>query len=72
MKIRVKSVTYAMKSKDVLLAVGIDSAVIKDLRPRGGCVYAISFADGYKDVVLQILRENGIVLHASEKWEDNL
>ena len=72
MKIRVKSVTYAMKSKDVLLAAGINSVVVKDLRPRGGCVYAISFADEYKDMAVRLLIENGIALHVSEQWDDLL
>lgn len=72
MKIRVKSVTYAMKSKDVLQAAGIDAVVMKDLRPRGGCIYAVSFSDVYKDTALRLLQDSGIALHLSEKWEDLL
>ena len=42
MKIRLKSITYAMKAKDLLQSHGIDSAVVRDLRLAGsGCVYAI-------------------------------
>ncbi len=70
MKIRVNSITYAMKSKEVLQSVGIDAVVVKDLRPRGGCVYAISFPDKYVKEVAGILKEHGIILHASEDWKD--
>ena len=70
MKIRVKSITYAMKSKDVLQSVGIDATVVKDLRPSGGCIYAVSFPDRYREDVIRLLRDNGVALHAAEKWED--
>ncbi len=70
MKIRVKSITYAMKSKEVLQTAGIDAAVVKDLRPRGGCIYAVSFPERYAEDAVRLLRDNGVVLHLSEKWED--
>lgn len=70
MKIRVKSITYAMKSKEVLQSVGIDAVVVKDLRPRGGCIYAISFPDKYTHDAVRVLKSEGIVLHITENWED--
>lgn len=70
MKIRVKSITYAMKSKEVLQSVGIDATVVKDLRPRGGCIYAVSFPDRYTEDAVKLLRDSGVILHLSEKWED--
>jgi len=70
MKIRMKSVTYAMKSKDVLHEAGIDAAVVKDLRPRGGCIYAITFPDKDREMATVLLQRAGVVLHISENWED--
>ncbi len=70
MKIRVKSITYAMKSKEVLQSVGIDAAVVKDLRPRGGCIYAVSFPDKYTQDAVRLLKSQGVLLHITEDWED--
>lgn len=69
MKLRLKSITYAMKVKEILENSGISAAVVKDIRRSGGCGYAISFPDQYLDTVLQKIKENGIALHPSEKWE---
>lgn len=61
MKIRLKSITYAMKAKELLQTHGIDAAVVKDLRTAGsGCVYAISFPERYQDAALGILRDSNI------------
>lgn len=70
MKIRLKSITYAMKSKEVLQSVGIDAVVVKDLRPHGGCIYAVSFPDRYLDDVVRILKNQGVLLHPSESWDE--
>ena len=70
MKIRLKSITYAMKSKEVLQSVGIDAVVVKDLRPRGGCIYAVSFPDKYQEDAVRLLQNQGVLLHAAEKWDD--
>ena len=71
MKIRLKSITYAMKAKDLLQSHGIDSAVVRDLRLAGsGCVYAISLSDQYKDVAYEILRKNKIAIHRTEQQDD--
>lgn len=71
MKIRLKSITYAMKAKDLLQSHGIDAVVVRDLRLAGsGCVYAISFSDQYKDVAMEILRKRKIALHSTEKWDE--
>lgn len=73
MKIRVKSITYAMKAKELAQQMGITASVVKDLRPSGsGCVYAISFSDDYREAMFDLLRQNGIMLHPSEKWENLL
>ena len=73
MKIRVKSITYAMKAKELAQQNGVTAVVVKDLRPSGsGCVYAISFPDEYREMVATLMRKNGIMLHPSEKWENLL
>jgi hypothetical protein len=70
MKIRMKSITYAMKARHILSQHGIDAAVIRDVRIAGeGCVYAVSVSDSYKDDCIAILKENGIALHSSEAWD---
>ena len=70
MKISLLSITYAMKAKEMLEEIGVACTVVKDLRPRGGCLYAISFPDQYADVAVSTLKQKGIQLHPSEKWED--
>ncbi len=70
MKIRCKSITYAMKAKDILEKNGISSYVVKDFKPSdSGCVYAVSFSDRYKQQGVTLLRDK-IVLHATENWSD--
>lgn len=70
MKIRCKSITYAMKAKDILEKNGISSYVVKDFKPSdSGCVYAISFSDRYKDQALMLLKDK-VLLHATENWSD--
>ncbi len=71
MKIRMKSITYAMKARHILSQHGIDATVIRDARLAGeGCVYAVSVADDYKEVSVALLKENGIALHSSETWDE--
>ncbi len=69
MRIRLYSITYAMKAKELLMDCGIDASVVKDLRlSGGGCVYAVSFPDQYKELVIEKLKDNKIKLHSTEKW----
>ena len=70
MKIRLQSITYAMKAKEMLENGGVAVSVIKDLRPTGGCVYAIAFPDSQTEFVVNTLKKKGIALHPSENWDD--
>ena len=68
MKIRMKSVTYALKLKDILQKNGIRAGVVRDSQSAGnGCVYAVSFDEIYKHSVYSLIAENKILLHPEEK-----
>ena len=71
MKIRLGSITYAMKAKDLLLSYGIDATVAKDLHSAsGGCIYAIAFQDRYRDAVYGILEQAGFPLPEKSKRDE--
>lgn len=70
MKVRMKSITYAMKAKEILKEKGIDAEVVKDLRlSGGGCVYAVSFGDRYRKISIELLMQGCLELHSTESWE---
>lgn len=71
MQVRCKSVTYAMKGKEILARHNIPSSVQKELRSlNGGCVYTLQFADSYEDAARELL-QNSVILHKSEtRWQE--
>ncbi|MBQ6947369.1 MAG: DUF3343 domain-containing protein [Clostridia bacterium] len=70
MKIRIGSVTYAMKARELLRSYGIDASISKDLRVRGGgCVYVISFSEQYRESATEILRQAGFDLNYEQERE---
>ncbi len=71
MQIRLRSVTYAMKAKEILENAGIGAGVVKDLMVSGsGCVYAVTFDDRYKSEAVKLLQTRGVMLHKSNDWTD--
>lgn len=73
MRVRVKSITYALKAKEILESSGITAAVVKDLRlSGGGCVYAVSFPEKYKRESVNLLYQNGVAIHSTESWDELL
>ena len=71
MHIRLRSVTYAMKAKEILENSGISASVVKDLMVSGsGCVYAVSFAERHADAAIKLLKAKKVPLHPSNRWAD--
>ena len=68
MTVRCKSVTHAMKGKDILSKNNIPAVVQKEIKSMGaGCIYTVQFADQYKIPALQLLQTGGVILHKTEK-----
>ena len=70
MKLRLGSITYAMKAKDLLLSHGIDVTIVRDFKVAGrGCVYAITFPDRYSDAARAILEDGNITYDFAHRDE---
>lgn len=61
LKIKLNSVTYAMKAKDILKSKGIESIVRKNPKPKSGegCGYTLVVKSAPENTV-DILRFNGV------------
>ena len=68
MRLRMKTMTYALKAKELLKANGIEARVVRDLTVSGkGCVHAVEFGDAEAPHVLSLLERGKLPLHPSER-----
>ncbi len=68
MTVRCKSVTHAIKGKEILAINNIPASVQKELPSlASGCVYTLQFDDRYETMARDLLLQNGVALHKSEK-----
>ncbi len=72
MRIRIGSVTYAMKAREVLRSYGIDASISKDLRTKGaGCVYVLYVPEKNVDAAYDILLKAGFDLPGEKRRDKN-
>ena len=63
MRIRIGSVTYAMKAREVLRSYGMEASISKDLRTKGaGCMYVLFVPEKDADAAYDILLKAGFDL----------
>ena len=58
--VKISSVTYANKAKDILKSVGIRSKVKKTINEKDGCAYLLEMEKKHFDKAVLILKENEI------------
>ena len=67
MRIRFKTLTYALKAKEIAASRGVRAKVVKDLMASGrGCVHALEFDDADAPRVLSLVEQYRLPLHPSE------
>lgn len=66
--IKIKSITYATKGRDVLLKKGFNAKVIRNPHPsaKDGCAYGI-YVNGNIDIAYEVLIKAGIKVNGISK-----
>ena len=69
MRVICKNMTQAMKAGKLLNDSGIYAKVVKitDLPDVNGCVYSVNFKDPDFEKAINIMKNNGVILHKKEK-----
>lgn len=66
--VKIGSVTYANKARDILKNAGIRSKMKKTINEKDGCSYILEFDEKHFDRVILILRENEISFERCDNY----
>ena len=66
--VKIGSVTYANKAKDILKSAGIRSKMKKIINEKDGCAYLLEMDKRYFEKTVSILKENEIGFERCEYY----